>query len=90
MPRPTRSSRSCGKPSTRSRSGISPWRGKCAIRLFAFSLRQLTTGAVVRKYGGVFFLRSAVIYVNWTCLEVRRAFTIAAEQSHCPYRSDST
>ncbi|PRE17936.1 hypothetical protein C6P92_12080 [Burkholderia multivorans] len=55
MRRPTRSSRSCGKPSTRSRSGISPWRGKRAIRLCAFSLRQRITGAVVRKYGGVFF-----------------------------------
>ncbi|PRG82213.1 hypothetical protein C6T66_24205 [Burkholderia multivorans] len=54
MRRPTRSSRSCGKPSTRSRSGISPWRGKRAIRLCAFSLRQRITGAVVRKYG--FFL----------------------------------
>ncbi|EEE00776.1 hypothetical protein BURMUCGD1_6444 [Burkholderia multivorans CGD1] len=39
----------------RSRSGISPWRGKRAIRPFAFSLRQCITGAVVRKYGGVFF-----------------------------------
>ncbi|PRE73229.1 hypothetical protein C6P82_01385 [Burkholderia multivorans] len=59
MRRPTRSSRSCGKPSTRSRSGISPWPGKRAIRPFAFSLRQRITGAVVRKYGGVFLSSEA-------------------------------
>ncbi|PRG24495.1 hypothetical protein C6Q35_10535 [Burkholderia multivorans] len=74
----------------RSRSGISPWRGKRAIRPCAFSLRQCITGAVVRKYGGVFFLQKCGDLRQLNASEVRRVLAVAAGQFRSSRRSDST